>query len=215
MQREGLLRELCQLVRYAEPDGHNAGFFVAEHAPALAQLLQSDEGELDGLVGVRDGEVVDRLRARIDLALDDERDVRHQQAVERAYRAARAIERTARTFERGVVLDVDLVLGDLLVMPKCRSIAFQLGDVVRLVPTELLRRARLLRRTWLDVACFMDDRGISFRWKGGRGALNFYGKEPDGRTAHDALVVELPAFQPEERRPVLIGDVLAEMGFGP
>ena len=207
MQREPL-RELAQLVRYAEPGGTNIGSFVAEHASELAHLLQSDERELRAAVREPDGVLVDRLRARLELALDRERQHRAEQDVDRAHGAARELGRTARWFERGVVLDVDVLLGDLLADPRCRTVAFKLPTVTVCITTGVLRRARPLKRVYIDLACCVDETGLHLRWKGGRGALNFY----PTKTVSDALVVQLPP--PVRRQPELIGDVLAGIGFG-
>ena len=210
--RLDLLRELAQLVRYAEPDGTNIGSFVAERASELAHLLHSDEGELRGASHERDAALVDRLRVRVDLALERERESRTEHELERSHHAARDLARSARWFELGVVLDVDVVLGDLLAHPKAKAISFAFAGADIVVPTGLLRRARPLRRVYLDLACFVDERGIHLRWKGGRGQLNVYAVEPNAHAEQNALLVDLPARA--ERRPALLGDVLADIGFG-
>jgi hypothetical protein len=211
VQRD-LVRELAQLVRHAEPDGGNIGPFVAEHARELAHLLRSDERELQAAAHERDDALVDCLRVRLELALELEREERVKHCIERAHHAARELARTARWFELGIVLDVDVVLGDLLADPKTRFISFALPDRNVVVPTALVRRARPLRRVYLDLACFVDERGIRLRWKGGRGQLNVYAAEPSAQTEHNVLDVALPPRV--ERRPALLGDVLAGIGFG-
>lgn len=209
MPRDGLLRELAQLVRYAEPDGNNIASFVAEHAEELAQLLHSDPDELRSVANESDGVVLDRLRSRMELAFEAQRQSRCEHDIERAQRAARAVSRTARWFELGVMLDVDLVLGDLLAMPKCRYVGFRMEETTVVIPTERLRRARMLR-IQLDLGCFVDADGVHVRWKNDRGRLNLKGR--DGVSEYEVLFVDLPARQP--RRPKLIADVLAEIGYG-
>ena len=209
MQRDPL-RELAQLVRHAEPDGRNLGFFIAEHATELAHLLQSDESELLAAAHERDGALVDRLRVRLDLALQAERELRSTRALELEAQAAWDLERTARWFELGVALDVDVLLGGLLANPARRTVTFELPQSAVQIPTAVLRRARLLRKTYLDLAAFVDEHGVHFRWKAGKGQINLRGR--DERNA-DALVIPLRPPR-QERKPLLLGDVLAEMGFG-
>ncbi len=208
MQRD-VLRELAQLVRFYEADGHNIGPFVAEHACELAHLLSSHESELRDAIRENDGALVDRLGARLAIAHETERQQRHERDVERAHRAARELGRTARWFERGVVLDVDLVLGDLLADNRCKFVRLHMLSFIVRIPTEHLRRARLLR-TYIDLVCYLDARGIHLRWKAGRGQLNLHSVKADAHTV-DALVIDLP---PRERGPALVADVLATMGFG-
>jgi hypothetical protein len=209
VQRD-LLRELAQLVRYVEPDGTNIGPFVTVHAGELAHLLQSDDRELRAAEYERDGALVDRLRARLEVATEREHQLRNEQEAERSRQAARELAQRARWFELGVVLDVDVVLGDLLADSQVRLISFVLDDATVTLRTAILRRARLLLREYMDLACFVDERGVHFRWKAGRGQLNFYRVE---RASDDAvLAVHLP--KRAARGPVPIGDVLADVGVG-
>jgi hypothetical protein len=70
----------------------------------------------------------------------------------------------------------------------------------------------MLQRIFIDVACFVDERGVHLRWRGGRGQLNFFRKDLTDIAKREAIVVHVAP--PKQRRPILIGDVLAEIGLG-
>jgi hypothetical protein len=187
-----VLRELAQLVRFVEPHGTNIGQFVAEHAGALARLLPCAESELVAATHERDAELADRLRARLERALVKAQQERHSRDVERAHRAAAELARTARWFERGVVLDVDVLLGAVANGAVAKHVALALPDATLVFEAALLRRARILLRTFLDVAVFVDAEALHFRWKAGRGVINTKSQVVSAAQMRAALVVVIP-----------------------
>lgn len=191
MRRE-LLRELARLVRCAEPDGANVGSFVAQHACELARVLHVDTPELVEVCAERDGRVVDRLRPRLELALEREHRLQRARQVERARLAAVSVALTSRSFELGIVLDVDIVLGDLLADRATKYVTFAAIDARVVVPVAMMRRARYLRHLYVDLACFVSERGLALRWKAGRGRLNLYAVEQSARHEHETILVHLP-----------------------
>lgn len=205
----------------ARPDLWGAGeetprptrHFVAEHAGELAPLLGTTATDLEAAATHVDTIVVGRLRSRIDRAVVTQRQARLDEGARRAERAALIVGRTARWFELGAVLDIELVLGDLLADPKRKHVAFGLptGDAV-LVEASLLRRARMLRRTFIDATCFVEARGFHFRWRGGRGSLKFSPQRVNPVDKQAALFVPIPAPM-RERQPALIGLVLEHLGL--
>lgn len=208
-----LLRELVVLARTPEPDFLNVGNFVAEHAGELAPLLGTIETDLTAAAGHTDDVVVGRLRSRIDRAVVAQRQQRLEEGARRAERAALVVGRTARWFELGAVLDIELVLGDLLADPKRKHVAFGLptGDAV-VVEACLLRRARMLRRTFIDATCFAASDGFHFRWRGGRGVLRLAPQRVSPGDKQAALFVPIPAPM-RERQPALLGLVLEHLGL--
>lgn len=191
MQRD-FLRELAQLVRFAERDGTNIGQFVTEHAGELARILPCAHSELVAAARERDAELVDRLRARLEHALLRDQQERHTRAVARAHRAAAELARTARWFERGVVLDVDVLLGAVANGAVAKHVAFALPSATLVYEAALLRRARILQRTFLDIAVFVDEEALHFRWKAGRGAINIKPQVVSAAQMRAALVVAIP-----------------------
>ena len=191
MRRE-LLRELARLVRHAEGDGKNIGAYVVEHACELAHVLRASTRELVEVSIERDGAVAARLRPRLELALEREHRLQRARQVERARLAAVSVALTARSFELGIVLDVDIVLGDLLADRATKYVTFAAIDARVVVPVAMMRRARYLRRLYVDLACFVSERGLALRWKAGRGRLNFYAVEQPAGHEHETILVHLP-----------------------
>jgi hypothetical protein len=187
-----VLRELDRLARAAEPDALNVGAFVAENAVELAPLLGSTEADLTKAEGCPDEVVVTAVRSRLDLALEAQRQRRRDEGAALAEKAAGAVGSTARWFELGVVIDVDLVLGQLLSDLTRKYVAFVLPETLVVVEAVLLRRARMLKRTFLDAAVFVDDAGVHFRWKGGRGRLNLKSQAVSPSEMQRALAVPIP-----------------------
>lgn len=208
-----LLRELAVLARAPEADSFNVGTFVAEHAVELAPLLGTTETDLEAAAVHADVVVVHRLGSRIGRAVEGQRQQRLDEGARRAERAALILGRTVRWFELGAVLDIEFVLGDLLTDPKRKYIAFGLpaGEAV-VIEARLLRRARMLRRTFIDATCFVADDGFHFRWRGGRGALRFSPQRVNSVDKQAALFVPIPAPM-RERQPALLGLVLEHLGL--
>lgn len=187
-----LLRELARLARVSEPDGTTIGAFVAGHAAELAPLLHTHEEALTTAGGDRDEVVLRTLRGPLQHAVVEVRDQRREIAAATARNAAVQLGRTARWHERGVVIDEGLALGPLLADLRTKHVAFMLPFITVIIEVQVLRRARLLQRTHIDLACFIDGDGLHFRWKAGRGQLNLTSRKlvPDAIRA--ALEVPIP-----------------------
>jgi hypothetical protein len=92
----------------------------------------------------------------------------------------------------GAELDVDQLLGELLADRTTRWVAFDSQiDWKVVVPRHLVAAAAPLRRIHIDLASFVDDKGLHFRWKGGLGGYNWYAREVDARVADQVLTVPL------------------------
>jgi hypothetical protein len=187
-----LLRELARLVRSADADCLNVADFVVDNAAELAPLLHTTEVDLRNTAGQADDVVARVVRGRLQLALEEQREQRRDAAAATARNAAVEIGRTARWHERGVVLDEGLVLGNLLADPRTKHIAFMLPFITVVIEVEVLRRARLLQRTYIDLACFIDSDGLHFRWKAGRGQLNLMSRKVAPAATRAALEVPIP-----------------------
>jgi ElaB/YqjD/DUF883 family membrane-anchored ribosome-binding protein len=208
--RLDVLRELVRMARLSEPDDTNVGTFVAEHAAELAPLLHTHEAALTKAAGHADEIVLRALRRRIDNALVEERERRRDAGAAAAREAAVQVARTARWLELGVVVDVDVVLGKLLADPGSRHVAFALPDAIVAVEAPLLRRCRLLSRTYIDLAGFVDQDGIHFRWKGGKGALNLRSLILSASQLERALIVPIPPPM-RPAMPALVGVIAGEL----
>ena len=187
-----LLRELGRLARVSEPDGTTVGADVNEHAAELAPLLHTHVDALTRASGHRDEVVLRTLRSRFDRAVVEERDRRREAAAIMARNAAVQLGRTARWHERGVVLDETLVLGPLLADLRTKHIAFMLPFITVVIEVEVLRRARLLQRTYIDLACFVNGDGLTFVWKAGVGRLRLKSRKVVPAATRAALEVPIP-----------------------
>ena len=203
--RPDLLRELGVLVR----DGEflSVENFVTEHAAELAPLLGTTARDL--LQGPGHPDFLSRLGRRLDVVLQKRRQLRREAASDRAITAAVTLGRTARWFvpggTRGVwVLDVELVLGDLLAGAD-KFVRFETPHNKVVIASDVLRRARILPRLFIDLVSFLDLDGLHFRWKAGRGALNLYPQKVEPTTA---LVVTLAMPALDAARAV--GDGLSD-----
>ncbi len=188
------LRELVRLMRSPEPGSNNLGSFVATHASELGDALATTADDLKLAAQCDDDEVRRRIGARVKRAVERLKGAKLLQASHRSRAAADLLAERARWAGRAVVLDSDLVLGDLLADASHEHIGFALylGETVY-VARAVLVRARLLRSLFIDVACFVDEKGLHFRWRGGRGALNLKRLELNGAEARDAIVVSIPS----------------------
>jgi ElaB/YqjD/DUF883 family membrane-anchored ribosome-binding protein len=205
------LRELVRLVRLSAPDDVNVGAFVAEHAAELAPLLHTHDAALTKAAGHADEIVIRALRRRTDHALVEERERRRDAGAAAAREAALQVGRTARWLPFGVVVDADVVLGNLLADAGSRHVAFMLPEAIAAVETALLRRCRILPRTHIDIASFVDKDGVHFRWKGGKGALNLRSWILSAAQLERALIVPVsPPMRPQ--MPAFVGVIAGELG---
>jgi hypothetical protein len=188
------LRELLLLLRSPERGATNLGEFLAAHADELSSPLGTTPDDLRRGSQTDDAELYPRLAERAKRAAERRRGTKRLLLSERARAAADRLALTARWMGRAVVLDSDLVLGDLVVDVTIRHVGFALEHVGTVfVLRDLLHRARLLHRLFMDVASFVDAAGVHLRWRGGVGRIDFKRAELEALDARDALVVSIPS----------------------
>jgi hypothetical protein len=120
---------------------------------------------------------------------------------------------TALWTELGAELDVDLLLGDVLVDQTRKWVTFEGEGLSVSIPRHLIAATRLVARQHLDLAAYVDEHGLHFRWRGGRGRYNWcsHALRP-GLEAHVITVplapkvvpVVMPESRVEHRRRVAI-----------
>jgi len=196
------LRELAILMRAPEEGEHNIGVFVRENADALAASLGTDSKSLLKMALLPDALLAPNLQAR----LDHLRRLQRLRESERAERAARELARTATWLDDRVVLDVEIVLGDLLADRSNRFVRFVDDAFETAVLRASIAECRPLKRTFMDLVCFVNASGLAFRWRAARGRLNFYPQDVD--TGAKALVVPLPTRRSVRHAWRAIGDAL-------
>ncbi|CAN5925128.1 hypothetical protein BH11MYX4_BH11MYX4_02920 [soil metagenome] len=133
---------------------------------------------------------------------------------ERSSRAACLLGQTVRWTEIGAVLDVDVLLRDVIADRQKKYIAFRWGEQAAVaVRRETLAAVAPLRRTVLDLAAFVNDDGVHFRWKGGRGGYNWRGQVV--APAEKRRVLEVVLRPESDQRPTVahLDDVLHDIGL--
>jgi len=213
--RRDPLRDLQQLLRVPEEGACNLGSFLFTHADALAPALGSTPDDLRASVDMPDELVAPRVRARLVRRRELDQERKAQEDAEVAVRAATALGATVRWTEHGAVLDTDLLFGDVLADRQTKYISLKGEDFTTAIERDTLARTVMLRRTFLDVAAYVDAEGLHVRWRGGRGGFNWKPRFVAPSDRERVLTVDLqprvPAAVP--RPGAWLGDLLQEMGF--
>ena len=216
--RRDPLRELALLVRAPEPGSNNLGEYVADNAAGLAQVLGIDPRWLEAARATDDEEVVTRIRQLLVGARDRQVQQDLERRRQRSIEAAERLGASSKWTDVGAELDVDLLLGELLADRTKKWVTFSTNEgPATIIPRHLIAAAAPLRRIHMDLASFVDDKGLHFRWRGGRGGYNWYPRQVDARFADQVLTVPLARRRvhvPERRRGgAWLGDVLREIGY--
>jgi hypothetical protein len=117
--------------------------------------------------------------------------------------------------EGRAVLEVDLLLGDLLADRHRKFFVFEDrdGKIAVTIARWMLTDVRLLRRIHIDLVAWVDTDGLHFRWRGGRGALNWKPQIVPASAETAVLSVPLRARRVRRVPGAWLGDVLREVGF--
>jgi hypothetical protein len=213
-QREPL-RELRQLLRAPEPGSTNLGSHVAQHADVLAPLLRSTPTELRAGAQDVDEVIGPRLRHRLECVERDLRVDHDRRQAETSLRAAHALGATARWMDERAVLDTDVLLTDVIADRRVKFVSFvaEGDDIAVTIARWMIAEVRPLRRVFIDLVSWVDAEGFHFRWRGGRGALNWRSQAVPASAAATVLTVPLRARRVHQVRGAWLGDVLQELGF--
>jgi hypothetical protein len=209
------LREFAQLIRLHEPGSTNLGSHLNEHADDLAPLLRITPGELRARAHDVDEVLLPGMVRTLESVEGALRSDRERRQTEISLRAAHTIGSTARWTEERAVLDVDLLLTELLTDRKVKYVTFvgEGDDIAVTVYRWMLADVRPLRRVFIDLAAFVDTETLGFRWKGGRGRLNWRSQAVPAGAEASVLTVPLGARRLHQVRGAWLGDVLQELGF--
>lgn len=196
------VRELAQLLRVPEAGSNNLGDFLANHANELAQALDADPHQLALARALDDEELLPsivqlldhtrRRRVRDDLARRRERSIA----------AAIRLGQTARWTDLGAELDVDLLLSDLLADRTRKWIAFEGDGHSVIIPLHLIAATRIVGRQHLDLAAYVNEHGLHFRWRGRKGRYNWFSQAVRPGLEEHVLTVPLaPKIVPVMTEP--------------
>jgi hypothetical protein len=217
--RRDPVRELAFLARAPpEPGSCNLGGFLADNAAELAQVLGVPPTELEAERVVDDEELAPRIRQLLERARNHHIEEDLERRRQRSLAAAQKLGASVRWTAVGAELDVDVLLGELLAGRSMKWFAFDSQvDLKVVIPRHLVAAVRPLRRNHMDLAAFVSGRGLSFRWRAGRGGLNLWHREVDPCFADQVLTVPLAPRQaqvPQRRRGgAWLAHVLKEMGY--
>lgn len=199
MRRGRRERELRALLRVPEQGCYNLAAFIAAHGAELgldgAAYNEPDEG------------LVPRLRAHLERWQQEQRQLADADVLSTAHELVAG----ARWRNGGVVLHVGPLFR--LASPTIgKQYVRFVGDSLDIaVSRERLQRAGAALRPFRDIRASVDDGGLHLRWDG-RGGLNF--KPQTLRQPTDAFVLALPPRAAPRGVPILIGEILAELGYG-
>jgi hypothetical protein len=202
------------LLRSPEHDSHNIGVYLAAHAEALAPVLRSSPESLRAAGKLTDERVVPQLRKRVASVLGHHQLDRATRISERSSRAACLLGRTVRWTEIGAVLDVDVLLRDVIADRQKKYVAFRWEEQAAVaVRRETLAAVAPLRRNVLDLVAFVNEDGVHFRWKGGRGGYNW--RPQVVPPAEKSRVLDVTLRPASDQRPTAarLGDVLHDIGL--
>ena len=129
------------------------------------------------------------------------RAAREREAERRAQVAAQELNERAIWADGTVLLDQRLLLGDLLAHPTAKWICFEVNELAIVMSKQKLRAARPALRPFLDLAAYLDQQGLHFRWRGGRGGLDLFPHEVDRYERDRVFKVPLVLVPPE---PVVV-----------
>jgi hypothetical protein len=184
------VRELALLVRAPEPGTSNLGEFVANHADELAQALDADPHKLALARALDDGEFLPHITRLLEQARRRRGRDDLNRRRERSIAAAIRLGRSARWTELGAELDVDLLLGEVLADQIRKWVTFEGEGLTVTIPRHLIAATRLVARQHLDVGAYIDEHGLHFRWRAGRGRYNWRPHVP--RPGLEAHVLTVP-----------------------
>lgn len=202
-------RDLLRLYSLASHGEDNLARFLRERPQLVQQIGVPLDLERD------DAELALQLAAVIG---HHKRHIARRNAAYRSEVSLRAAHRLAVSARRAygrIELDVDVLLGDLLLDAQKKYISFETNTKRIPVLRQVLVRVRAALRAFPDVAAFVDERGLHVVWRGGRGGLNLRPQVEERGT--EVLHVDLrPAGQSRRgtpRMPVLLAEVLADLGL--
>jgi hypothetical protein len=213
------LRELAVLARAPEPGTCNLGEFLATNAGELAQVLGLDTSWLEAARATDDEDIAPRIRQLLGRARDRQVQQELERRRQRSLAAAQRLGATARWTDLGAELDVELLVGEILVDRTKRWVRFVAPDETfrTIIPTHLVAATRPLQRLHLDFAGWVDAEGLHLRWRGGRGGYNWRPREVHSSFEDRVLAVPLGpkvVQMPVRRRGgAWLGRILHELGY--
>lgn len=188
----------------AAPHGEELHGFLLDYGPVLERILGLSESALHGTLALSAEQRRGVVQSFVERARWVQREQRKAECQRVSLAAAEQLARRARWTTERIDLDVGIVLGkDLLADSTKQAIQFVVEGQTPLnvLRSKLIQARRVLR--FADLGCFIDVRGLNFRWRGGKGGLVLHSQELD-RNDRDSVVpvvLRCPSHKPVAGKP--------------
>jgi hypothetical protein len=217
-----LVRQLIACVECDDEQGLELQGLLLVHGPRVAAVLGTTLPELGHRLQQPQQRRLDDVRRLIRTAQEQREAIRAEQRRNLAIAAGIMLAGLARWTETRVELDARIVLGNLLVDASKKAVHFDVerGPSITISRAKLSEASRALK--FPDLRCFVDARGLHFRWRDGVGGLDLHTQD---RAWNDNGVLTVALSRPQRRpkrqpqlevvqnRPSWIGNVFADLGF--
>lgn len=217
-----LVRQLIAGVECGDEQGLELQELLLVHGARIAAVLGTSLPELESKLQRPRERRSDDVRRLVRTAQEQREAIRAEQRRNLAIAAGIMLASLARWTETRVELDARIVLGTLLVDASKKAVRFDVerGPSITISCAKLTEASRALK--FSDLHCFVDARGLHFRWRDGVGGLDLHTQD---RVWNDNSVLTVALSRPQRRprtqpRPVVpqhrqswIGNVFADLGF--
>jgi hypothetical protein len=218
-----LLATLSAAVESDDGDDELNGL-LQEYAGTIASSLCMTTGQLQAMCKAPPMDRTVKVRVALRRFRERHAESLKRQAENLSIAAANMLVGLSRWHEERVDVDARIVLGTLLANRQLKAIQCDVeGRTGVTVLREKLKEAgRAL--PFSDLCCFIDERGLNFRWHGGRGGLVLVSQSVEKFESSAVLKVEFPRPQPKAKLSLVppspitpsaswLGDVLLDLGF--
>ncbi len=226
MTRRPTERELLTAFSAAgeSDDGEELAELLQDHGATVASALGITAAQLEAISKAPPMDRTVKVRVALRRFRERHAESLKRQAQNLSIAAADMLVGLSRWHKERVDVDAKIVLGTLLADGQRKAIRFEVEG--RSSVTILRDKLKEARRAlgFSDLRCFIDERGLNFRWHGGRGGLVLITQSVEKFESGAVLTVEFqkprpkanPSFIPPS--PITpssawLGDVLLDFGF--
>lgn len=226
MTRRPTERELLTAFSAAgeSDDGEELVELLEDHATAIASALGISAAQLEAISKASPMDRTVKVRVALRRFRERHAESLRRQAQNLSIAAADMLVGLSRWHQERVDVDAKIVLGTLLADGQRKAIRFDVEG--RSSVTVLQDKLKEARRAlgFSDLRCFIDERGLNFRWHGGRGGLVLTNQSVEKYDSSAVLTVEFQKPRPKAKpslvppspitpSPAWLGDVLLDFGF--
>jgi hypothetical protein len=197
---------------------------LQEYAGTIASSLCITTGQLQAICKASPMDRTVKVRVALRRFRERHAESLKRQAENLSIAAANMLVGLSRWHDERVDLDARIVLGTLLADRQRKAIRFDVEgrSAVTILRDKLKEAGKSL--VFSDLRCFLDERGLNFRWHGGRGGLVLVTQSVEKFESSAVLTVEFPRPQPKAKPSLVrpspmtpsaawLGDVLLNIGF--